>query len=298
MRAERVAGVSWSWTGDGALEDDGAVVELLVDEMDGAAGKLDAEVEGLGLGFEAGEGGEQRRVDVEDAVGKRGDKGGGNEAHVAGEADEVDVVVEERFDVWLVALVEGEAGGGEVEGGEVEVAGGGEAGGLGTVGKDESDLGVGDFVAGDGGVDGEEVGAAAGEEDGEPGHWGGSEDCRFAIASVTARSTSGRLAWMVSQMRPSSILSYSWRSTLPRPRRSRQLTSRTKRRRVGTQTKDRFRDDLQAPLHGVLQHAIVNVRSERLFFQVETNLPNTHENVVQVQRCSRRHRCTQPVLRP
>lgn len=45
--------------GDGALEDDDAVVEVLVDEVDGAAGELNAVVEGLGLGVEAGEGGQQ-----------------------------------------------------------------------------------------------------------------------------------------------------------------------------------------------------------------------------------------------
>ena len=54
--------------GDGALQDDGAVVELLVDEMDGAAGDLDAVFEGLGLRVEAGKGGQQRGMDVEDAL--------------------------------------------------------------------------------------------------------------------------------------------------------------------------------------------------------------------------------------
>lgn len=55
--------------GNGALEDDDAVVEVLIDEVNGAAGDLDAVIEGLGLGFEAGKGGQERRVDVEDAVG-------------------------------------------------------------------------------------------------------------------------------------------------------------------------------------------------------------------------------------
>jgi hypothetical protein len=44
---------------DNALEDDDAVVDGLVDEVDGAAGDLGAELEGLGLGVEAGEGGQQ-----------------------------------------------------------------------------------------------------------------------------------------------------------------------------------------------------------------------------------------------
>ena len=40
---------------DGALEDDGAGVEVFVDEVDGAAGYFYAVREGLGLGIEAGE---------------------------------------------------------------------------------------------------------------------------------------------------------------------------------------------------------------------------------------------------
>lgn len=41
---------------DGTLENDDAVVEVLIDEVDGAAGDLDSVVEGLLLGIEAGEG--------------------------------------------------------------------------------------------------------------------------------------------------------------------------------------------------------------------------------------------------
>ena len=43
--------------GDASLQDDDAVVYGFIDEVDGAAGDLCAEVEGLGLGFKAGEGG-------------------------------------------------------------------------------------------------------------------------------------------------------------------------------------------------------------------------------------------------
>jgi len=49
---------------DGGLQDDGAGVEIFVDKMDGAAGEFDAIVEGLLLGFQAGEGGEERRMDI------------------------------------------------------------------------------------------------------------------------------------------------------------------------------------------------------------------------------------------
>ena len=40
--------------GDGALENDDAVIEMFVDEVDGAAGPLDAVVESLLLRVEAG----------------------------------------------------------------------------------------------------------------------------------------------------------------------------------------------------------------------------------------------------
>src|SRR5271165_3142753 len=50
--------------GDGGLGDYWAGVEGFVDEVDGAAGDLYSVAEGLLLGVEAGEGGQQRRVDV------------------------------------------------------------------------------------------------------------------------------------------------------------------------------------------------------------------------------------------
>ncbi len=68
------------------------MVQVLVDKMDGTAGDLDAVVKGLGLGIEAGKGGEQRGMDVEDAVGEGGNKLRGQEAHIAGKADQVDAM--------------------------------------------------------------------------------------------------------------------------------------------------------------------------------------------------------------
>ena len=154
--------------GDGALEDDDAVVDVLVDEVDGAAGDVDAEGQGLLLRVEAGEGREQGRVDVDDAVGEGGDKGWRDDAHVAGEADEVDFVLVEAGDELGVvggAGLGGAAFGGDGEGGEVEVAGGGEAGCVGAVGEDAGDLGGVETVEADGFGDSEKVGAASGEED-------------------------------------------------------------------------------------------------------------------------------------
>ena len=118
---------------DGALEDDGAVIELVVDEVDGAAGDFDAVVEGLLLGVEAGEGWEQGGVDVQDAVWKGCDEVGGEQAHVAGEDDQVDFILAETGeDVGF--LLGAFAAFGFVEGGcEFEASGAGQAQGGGYV---------------------------------------------------------------------------------------------------------------------------------------------------------------------
>ena len=134
----------------------------LVDEVDSAAGDFGSVIEGLMLGVEAGEGGEQRGVDVEDAVGEGLDKGGGDDAHVAGEADQIDVVVVELGDHLGVVVGTLTTCRGDGEGGDAEVVGCGEAGGGFDVGEDDGDLGV-EAAFGDGAVDCEEVGASAGE---------------------------------------------------------------------------------------------------------------------------------------
>ena len=65
-RLHRVAVVN----GNGSLDDDGSVVEVLVHEVNGAAADLHAVFERLVLRIQAREGGEQRRVDVQDSFGK------------------------------------------------------------------------------------------------------------------------------------------------------------------------------------------------------------------------------------
>src|ERR1700704_5618529 len=73
---------------DSGLQNDGAGIEVFVDEMDGAASEFHSVFEGLALGFEAGEGGEQRGVNIQDAVWKFCNKEWGEQAHVASEAGE------------------------------------------------------------------------------------------------------------------------------------------------------------------------------------------------------------------
>src|ERR1700676_244677 len=145
---------------DGGLQDDGAGVEIFVDEMDCAAGKFHAVVEGLFLRFEAWEGWEERGMNVEDALGKGGYEKGREEAHVAGEADEIDFVfVEDGSDLAVVGFAF-EAFGGDGAGGNIAGGGSFEAGGTGLIADDDGDFGVGDTSGGDTIGEGFEVGAA------------------------------------------------------------------------------------------------------------------------------------------
>ena len=151
--------------GDGALEDDGAVVDLLVDEVDGAAGDFGPGGERLGLGVEARKGGQKRWVDVEDAVAEGGDERRGDDAHIAGEADEADLLLMKAGEDFGVVLGASAADGRDAKGRQAKRAGRGEAVRVGEVGDDAGDLGRGEAMQADGLGDGEEVGAAAGKED-------------------------------------------------------------------------------------------------------------------------------------
>ena len=76
----------------GALENNDAVVEMLVDEMHCTACDLDAEVEGLPLRVEPRKGREQRRMDIENAVWEGGDELGRQQAHVPGQANQLNAM--------------------------------------------------------------------------------------------------------------------------------------------------------------------------------------------------------------
>ena len=74
-----------------ALQYDRPVVQVLIDEVHGAAADLHAVVEGLPLRVHAGEGRQQRRMDVEDPRGELLDEPRRQQAHVAGQADQIDL---------------------------------------------------------------------------------------------------------------------------------------------------------------------------------------------------------------
>ena len=156
--------------GDGFLEEDDAVVELLVDEVDGASNDVDAVVEGLLLGVEAREGRQQRRMDVQNAVGEGLNEFTREQAHVSSEADEIDVMLVEAGDDFGVMLSALASAGLDGDGIEAERAGGVETGCVGLVGDDDGDLAAGEFAGVDVFGDGEEVGAASGEKNAEAFH--------------------------------------------------------------------------------------------------------------------------------
>ena len=145
---ESCVGVVVSYFDDG-LQDDGAGVEIFVHEMDGAAGEFYAVFEGLALGFEAGEGREKRRMDVEDAIGEGGDEIGREQAHVAGEADEIDLGFLQSGDDLAVVGFALEAFGGDNAGGEAALLGAVDSGGAIAIAEDEGDFGVGYAGGGD-----------------------------------------------------------------------------------------------------------------------------------------------------
>ena len=143
MRADERVRVIAGENGNGLLQDDDAVVELLVDKVHGASGDLDAVVEGLLLRVEPGKGGQQRGVDVQDAVGEGLDELRREQAHVSGEADEVDVVLAQAGDDFRIVLGALAAAGFDGDGVEAALAGGVEAGRIGYIGDDDGDLAAG-----------------------------------------------------------------------------------------------------------------------------------------------------------
>ena len=189
---ERVGVVGFEH-GNGALQHDDAVVEVLVDKMNRAAGDLDAVVEGLGLRFEAGKGRQKRGVDVENAVGVGGDELRGEQAHVAGQADEVDAVRAQAGENVGVVFGAGAALGDKERVVQAEIAGGGEAGSIGDVGDDDGDFDAGQAAFADRSGDGEEIGSAAGEKNAEakgPGWVGMSIRQRVSELAVSQGSDS------------------------------------------------------------------------------------------------------------
>lgn len=156
---------------NGALQNNDAVVEMLVDEVNGAAGPLDSVVKGLFLCVESREGRKQRGMDVQDAIGKGGDELWREQTHVAGEDDQVDTVLMQTGGHVRVVVGAGTAFGYEQFMGQAQFLSRSQTGGVSDIGDDDGDLDAGEFAGADGFGDGEEVGAATGEKNAEPESW-------------------------------------------------------------------------------------------------------------------------------
>ena len=92
---EHVGGIGRLRELDRALENDGAAVDPVINEVDGDAEHLDPVVDPLLNGGEARERRQQGRVDVDDALWEPGQKPGTEQLHVAGEDDEFDAPLDE-----------------------------------------------------------------------------------------------------------------------------------------------------------------------------------------------------------
>ena len=71
--------------GHAGLDDDGAAVHFIADEMHGASGQFDAPGAGVGRAVHAGKGGQQGRVDIEHPAGEGGQKIRAEQPHVPGQ---------------------------------------------------------------------------------------------------------------------------------------------------------------------------------------------------------------------
>ncbi len=153
--------------GHGALEDDDAVIEVLIDEMDGAAGDGAAVLEGLHLRVKTGKCRQQRRMNVQDAIRVGGDEISREQAHVTGQADEIDAVLAEAGDDVGVVFSAWAAAGDEALGGQAQLARGGYARSADDVGEDDGNLDARKAALGDGAGDGQKVRSTSGEQDAE-----------------------------------------------------------------------------------------------------------------------------------
>lgn len=164
--------------GDPGLGDDGAGVHAGIDEVDGAAALGSAVVDGLLPGVEAGVGGEEGGVDVEDVAGKGVEEGLFDQAHESGEADELGSGVTEGgggLELGFHGEFLGVAPAVDEGGGEAGILGPLEDECLGVVGEDEDDFGV-EAALADGVEDRLHVGAGAGTENTEAKHGGRLEE--------------------------------------------------------------------------------------------------------------------------
>ncbi len=104
MRAAKACSSSSGSTGTAFCTMDGAVVEVLVNEVHGAARDFYAVVERLFLRLQSRKRRQQRRVDVQDSIGELLHKPRREQAHVSCEAYEINLVLTQGLHDFAVVL--------------------------------------------------------------------------------------------------------------------------------------------------------------------------------------------------
>ena len=150
-----------------ALRNNRAAVQLGCNKMDGAASNTAAGFKGAFVGMQAGEGGEDGRVDVDQAVLVMGAEFGREDAHKACEDDQIRLI---GIDFLHHGLVESKAAGEvfvvEAVGNDAALGCPSQTGSGFAVAEDGGDAGV-----GNGGIDdGLHIAAAAGDKDNDVFH--------------------------------------------------------------------------------------------------------------------------------
>ena len=163
MRAESVSTVSSSSTGTAACTTIGPGIQVFVHEMHRAAADLHAVLQRLVLRVEPRKGRQQRRMDVQNALRKLAHEMRAEQAHEAGQAHQVDVVLAQFRDQQAIVDFAIEALGRNGDGVQAALAGDLQAARFRAIGNHHRDLGV-DRPGGDVVGDGFEIRSAAGEQ--------------------------------------------------------------------------------------------------------------------------------------
>jgi len=125
------------------LQDDGAVIHLVIHQMDRDPGDLRAPPEGLANRVGAWEGGKEGRMDVEDPPGKAPHKPRGKDAHEAGQTDHADLPgVKQRDEASLKRRSMWKGLGIDERRLDAGTTGSGEGAGFFAVGNDDSQMGL------------------------------------------------------------------------------------------------------------------------------------------------------------
>lgn len=172
--------------GDSFLQDDCAVVEMLIHKMYGASAELHAIIKGLALRLQSGEGWEQGWMDVQDFAGELLHEPRGEQAQVSGKDDQLDARLAQGSHYLLIMLEALESLAGQHCDLQAEFAGGVDAGGIRAIADDDGDLCL-ELATGDMRGNGEEVGAASGKKYAKSGH----EFSEYSVAALGLKASPG-----------------------------------------------------------------------------------------------------------